>query len=445
MKGEHPVMADRTAENGKMNRMERGTAPKKGTAYGRRAFQGEKIFHERAACHGRGAFRTRKTFRRKDTVHGKRISSGISFGPGKESPAKTKARSRVTQSRPLRYYAVIFSTLALLVTAAFFAPQILFQVQDAILCKDTVLTQQESLNVEALSTTYEKSLRTRMQHYAEGLSENRTFYTTSQNLTVTSEVREYIYSDKGLFSQQVSSFAEQNMLPWYIWEQDYTILRWKQYVIYSDDFSEGVNFILWYVEMQDQNGYVVKLLSDAEDGTIYALKTEGKSYTISDGHESQATEVGVVVDGTRYIDELFWNDHAATQIWGMLAYNYDCLDDSEIKDFHILVGEYGWTGGYMSSDGYDERYVYDEADRKRKDIINSDILARYEAGSTFPEKVRYYMEDDNKVIFQLPYGEARLDVMLEISVDEDSRSYIYNYPDMKIGIRQIYEMIPEFA
>ena len=411
----------------------------------RSASHGRNASYGRNASHGRSASHGREVSYRKDTFRGKRNGIGENSVPGKKVYGKkaTQKRKSVIQSRPLRYYASIFSVLALLIVAAFFAPQILFQVQDAILCKDTVLTQQESLNVEALSTTYEKSLRTRLQNYAEGRAGNRTFYTTSQDLTVTSEVREYIYSDRGLFSQQVSSFAELNMLPGYIWEQDYTILRWKQYVIYSDNFSEGVNFILWYVEMQDQNGYIVKVLSDAEDGTIYAIKTEGKN-SGPGGAESQAFEVDTIVAGNRYIDELFWNDHSATQVWGMLAYDYACLGEGEIKDFYILVEEYGWTGGYMSSNGYDERYVYDETDRKRKDAINSEILANYEAGKMFQEKVRYYMEDHNKIIFQLPYEEAWLDVMMETSVNGESGPY-YDYPEIRIGIRQIYEMIPEFA
>ena len=222
-------------------------------------------------------------------------------------------RRGLNRRRQVRYYAAIFSVLALLIAAAFFAPQILFQVQDAILCRDTVLTQQESLNVDTLSTTYEKSLEKRMQNFAEGLGEGDTFYTTSQSLALTSEVREYVYSDRGLFSNVVNEFAENGLLPWYIWEGDYTILRWKQYVIYSDDFAKGVNFILWYVEMQDPNGVIVKLLADAEDGTIYAIRTESNRY--DDSTES----ADVSIEGRNYIDEIYWSDRGPTQIWGTLA------------------------------------------------------------------------------------------------------------------------------
>nr|WP_304577746.1 hypothetical protein [uncultured Acetatifactor sp.] len=348
-------------------------------------------------------------------------------------------RRGLNRRRQVRYYAAIFSVLALLIAAAFFAPQILFQVQDAILCRDTVLTQQESLNVDTLSTTYEKSLEKRMQNFAEGLGEGDTFYTTSQSLALTSEVREYVYSDRGLFSNVVNEFAENGLLPWYIWEGDYTILRWKQYVIYSDDFAKGVNFILWYVEMQDPNGVIVKLLADAEDGTIYAIRTESNRY--DDSTES----ADVSIEGRNYIDEIYWSDRGPIQIWGTLAYCYECLDDSEIKDFHIMVDEYGWTGNSMNSAANGESYGYDADKPAAREAMDKEMLAFHEEWGALQEKVRYYRDGNDAMGFQLTYGEARLDVLLTIPPMDDKSVYVYGYPDIRIGIRQIYEMIPEFS
>lgn len=351
-------------------------------------------------------------------------------------------RGGMNRRRLLRYYATIFSVLTLLIAAAFFAPQILFHVQDAILCRDTVLTQQESLNVEALSTTYEQSLEKRMQNYAEGLAEGDMFYVTSQSLVLTSEVREYVYSDRGLFSEAVNSFATVGLLPWYIFEADYTILQWKQYVIYSDDFAKGVNFILWYVEMQDPNGVVVKFLGDAEDGTVYALRTESNRY-------SNAVVDGTVVAGERknYIDEICWNERAPLEIWGTLAYQYKCLDESEMKDFYIMVDEYGWIGGGMNTMNNADAYGYIEEDQDlaEREALMQEALAIHEEWEPLQKKIRYYRDGDYAIDFQMTYGEARLDILLEISDGEDEAVYVYGYPDIRIGIRQIYEMIPEFA
>lgn len=353
---------------------------------------------------------------------------------------KKGTRKGILRGRSPRYYAAIFLTLALLIAAAFFAPQIIFGVQDAILCRDTVLTQQESLNVDTLSTTYEKSLEKRMQNFAEGLAEGDTFYTTSQSLALTGEVREYVYSDRGLFSNEVNEFADIGLLPWYIWEADYTILRWKQYVIYSDDFAKGVNFILWYVEMQDPVGVIVKLLADAEDGTIYAIRTESNRYDDS----TEGADVSIE-KRRNYIDEIYWSDRVPTRIWGTLAYCYECLDDSELKDFQIMVDEYGWTGNSMNSATNGESYGYDADDLAAREARDKEMLAFHEGWGALQEKVRYYRDGDDAMGFQLTYGEARLDVLLTISSTDDESVYVYGWPDIRIGIRQIYEMIPEFS
>ena len=47
--------------------------------------------------------------------------------------------------------------------------------------------------------------------------------------------------------------------------------------------------------------------------------------------------------------------------------------------------------------------------------------------------------------FQLTYGESRLHVLLTIPPMDDKSVYVYGYQDIRIGIRQIYEMIPEFS
>ena len=297
---------------------------------------------------------------------------------GKEALQK---RGGMNRRRLLRYYAAIFSVLALLIAAAFFAPQILFHVQDAILCRDTVLTQQESLNVETLSTTYEQSLEKRMQNYAEGLAEGDMFYVTAQDLALTGEVREYVYSDRGLFSEAVNNFASIGLLPWYIWEADYTVLRWKQYVIYSDDFAKGVNFILWYVEMKDSNGVVVKLLGDAEDGTVYALRTESDQY-------SNPAVYGAVETGERknYIDEICGSKRTPLEIWGTLAYQYKCLDESEMKDFYIMLDEYGWIGGGMNT--MPEDYGYTEEDLAEGEALMQEALAMHEEWEPLQKKIR---------------------------------------------------------
>ena len=134
------------------------------------------------------------------------------------------------------------------------------------------------------------------------------------------------------------------------------------------------------------------------------------------------------------------------QKWAVLAYEYACLDESQMKTFYIMVDEYGWDGGNMAGTGYVEGYDdFDVTESKEREALNKEMQALHEEWKSIQEKIRYYREDDDKAVFRLPYGEASLDVLLEIPVTENPIAYRYGYPDVSIGIRQICEMIPEFA
>lgn len=357
--------------------------------------------------------------------------------------AKRKRRSLV------HYYATIVTVLVALIMAAFFAPQLLFQVQDAIWCKDTVLSQQENMNVEALSTTYEQSLGTRMQNYAEGLAAGNSFYVTSQEIQVTDGIREYIYSDRGIYGELVSTLCNVGLLSYTIYGEAYTIEDGKQYVIYSNDYAKGVNFILWYIQLQIEDSFQMKLLVDAEDGTIYAIKTEDQGYMLSENQKAERER--------RYLDQFEWSDEDAITMWGLLARMYGVLDPEQIKNFEIMVNEYGWTDsdlinkiiGYNNYD-YDETFSRAEAQAEIDAYIHEqnaiEIFNVYkEEWTSFLGKIQYNMETDDTIVFRLPYGDAKLDMALEIPIWGTETTYIYGCPDLIMGIRQIYEMIPGFA
>ena len=53
-------------------------------------------------------------------------------------------------------------------------------------------------------------------------------------------------------------------------------------------------------------------------------------------------------------------------------------------------------------------------------------------------------EAEDRISFQIPYGEdTTLDAVLYI--EEQDRVKEFLFPDVTAGIRQIYELIPEFA
>ena len=47
--------------------------------------------------------------------------------------------------------------------------------------------------------------------------------------------------------------------------------------------------------------------------------------------------------------------------------------------------------------------------------------------------------------FRLPYQEVSLEVRMEIGEVGQQSKYINIYPQLLTGIREIYELIPEFA
>ena len=264
---------------------------------------------------------------------------------------RVRTRKRGTY---FRYYIITASILTLLIALAFFTPQIIFQVQDMILCKDTSLSRQENVNVESLSTTYEKSLETRMTDYAEGLAGDDAFYVASQNLSINEELSAYFYSDSCIYGNYISALIYAQLLPYDLWEMEYSVSQWKQYVIYSDNFTKGVNFILWYIELQDSAGRIFKILADAEDGTIYAIKTEGNPVFQEPELVDESYE-------QRYFMDEF--GRSAVEMWGFCALYYAAIDE-ETKNFYILMEELGWEEVSMISGS-------ETMDKEREMVLNA--------------------------------------------------------------------------
>lgn len=341
-----------------------------------------------------------------------------------------RRKKRIPKGRPIHGYVIVPSVLAVLVAVAFFTPQAIFRVQDAILCRNMNLSRQESLNVEALSTSYERLLTERMTNYAEGVARDEDFYVASQNLSMNEELNDYLYSDTGLYGEFISDFINANLLPSGLWELEYSVSQWKQYVIYSDNFTNGVNFILWYIELQDAEGKIFKLLADAEDGTIYAVKTEGSGVNPNEKTRKERNHYA----------EYIFQDEIATRVWGFCATYYGALDEETQKEFQILM-EMGWTAAILGGEEvssemdaiYDERTMVMEAQNNHgrwKDIR---------------EMIVYKMDGEHRIDFSLPYGDFTIDAVLEIAEQDGMVWDMYGCPYLTTGIRQIYEMIPEFA
>lgn len=367
---------------------------------------------------------------------------------GRRSPGQKNTRKR---GRKLYYYGMELLALILLITAAFFTPQIIFQIQERILCGDTVLGQRESINVEALSATYEKSLAARMMNFAEGMADAEKFYLSSQELEITGEVRDYVDGSMKLFEEFIYVLMDAGLLSKEIW--DYDITQAKQYVIYSDNYARGVNFILWYIEMENNYGERLKLLADAEDGTLYALKTEDniRMWERND---------------LPYEFLFFGNDYSAGELWCYFMVYYGGTNENSAVLLQNIANITGYTINeiletYPDMENIPQpelRYFVeqfeadasgasigidvDEAGNKELDLFQSDdIIVGENAG--------YLIRDRGSASYLLPFGNGRLEVVMETGNLEELEKLIvqniYKEPDIIIGIREIYEMIPEFT
>lgn len=318
--------------------------------------------------------------------------------------------------------------LVLLVAIAFYLPQVIFQVQDSLLCAKTILDEKESVDVEALGTTYEKSLYKRLLNFAEGLAAGEEFYVASQNLEVTQEVYDFLQAGVGLYEGIFTALIELDIIPVLFWEEGVVVNQWKQYVIYSDDYAKGVNFILWYIEVKDSSDAVVKLLVDAETGTMYAAKTEDNQHFYYDS------------DGS-YLYSDTWMEDVAPNFWYYLASSYEASMAGEITsswnvlngesevNFNNVDGEVGMS--YVES--YDET-VQKEMTAKLAESQKESL--RENAG---------YWKEGRTMCFRLPYQEVSLEIRLEVGEVKKESKYINIYPQVLAGIRQVYELIPEFA
>ena len=170
-------------------------------------------------------------------------------------------------------------------------------------------------------------------------------------------------------------------------------------------------------EMQDDDGGIFKLLADAEDGTIYGIKMEGSSLS------------GSISNYKEFMEMLRYGDRTI-EAWTYFAAYYEAISD-DMKEVLLWAEQMGIDVNSVDSGpaSYETEISIHDEDEARRQILNNVFT--------------YQNETENRIRFQLPYGEAELDVLLDIEEQEKNKFYLF--PNTTMGIRQIYEMIPEFA
>lgn len=330
---------------------------------------------------------------------------------------KGQKRGRKRKGKVPFMFAAELLILAILLAGASFAPQVIFFVQDSLLCDKTMLGTRENMDVESLSISYEKSLGLRMGDFAEGLSAGKKYYVASQDLDINYEVQEYVNSEYGIYQEFIIIFSEIGYFSLGLFGPDMEphVNQWKQYVIYGDLYAKGVNFILWYIEVENMEGDILKLLTDAETGTLYAVKLERSLY-----------QSGVVITNS------LWDIDVSVALWNFFS-NY--FEASVGEDNIDLLGEF--------TKKIQEKYLENKYSEYEMCIAEDEDTFEF-----FVRDNAGFHHEKDLSSFYLPYGEGSLEICLQLEYpfnEPNLDGYYSSLPNVTMGVRQIYEMIPEFA
>lgn len=341
--------------------------------------------------------------------------------------------------RAVKYCAAIM-VFILLVLSALCLPKMFFDVSDSLMYGKVTLAEQEDPDVLALTTGYEESLYRRLSGFAEGLAGQRQYYVDKQPKELTEEIRTFLFESEfrydtygvlgdviiGLFSDAMGFSREEFGQRMRIGQTALELYQWKQYVIYSDDYAQGVNFILWCFCLKNAIGDDLTILMDARDHTVYAVQMTGGMDLQSLGKEKE------------YEINRF-SLYAKYELWGILNIYYEIISMNAFEDFERLYASTveiydNWSITAAEMDGV----LYDTAGKEVKINLRSGSDELCNADGE-----RFYEENGaGGWDYSLPLGGNKI----TFETYGFEKSY-YSAPKDTVhvmGIREIYELIPEF-
>lgn len=320
-----------------------------------------------------------------------------------------------------KIYITGMSILAALVCVAFFAPQMLFSLQDKMRSGGYLFFHLEQQDITLLGNSYETSLYYRLERFAQAVESEADIYVTSQEMTTGQEMQviyEFLMTDKGLYQESLLMWVDSGLFSREIVSESFEVTDWRQYVIYSDNFANGVNFILWYVELEYRDGQSCKILFDAETGSVYAVTAQNQFMNVLYGDEAQGLTT------SKMLDYFVWNfgdtkDSVLNNLWMVSAYL--CGGFNELIDGNesmVIIKNYDYDLKQM----YDTESTYVDASPENvlQDRLKDMDMSAWSVS-----------EEEGKIDFHLPY-------------EGGSLSYRIDLFKNTIGFPAIYERIPEF-
>lgn len=312
--------------------------------------------------------------------------------------------------------------LILLIVMAFLAPKLIFAVQDVRRCSEVKAGAWELMDVTSFaSSAYDTALYNRLARFASELAAGKQFYVTAQSGIDQEAVRQLLLPGEALYFNGLWLLIDSGLLP--VEVQTYDILEAKQYVIYGDDFAEGVNFIIWYIELGTGEEAFVKLLVDARTGEIYAAAADSKVlpwYAMdnkkADGKASLQNRLGIMEEDMPELATTFayWFGGAErsgyTDLYGQYQLSVDYADDNN-------------SAGYGIEQPYTD--LSEEAEEKLQELL-TEATWRIDDGG-------------NDIGFTFPYGSCSLDFEMRLTDREGADGTVL------IGFPELYDRIPEFT
>lgn len=362
----------------------------------------------------------------------------------------------------LTAYGTAVLALTLLIVAAFQGPEIAFAVQDGIRCSQVISASSEKLDIASFNTGYETDLYRRLTRFAEGLARGDQYYVTVQDMELTSSIMVLGNFEKIAQSSGLEMLVHYLRMMGKNTAYDNTqVTCWKQCVIYGDDFAGGVNFILWYLELDSG----VKLLADGETGQIYGARVNfsTSSWEIEEGMPRDDEVAGVMKEAYLWMQRKVFTYSERWNTAAILGNEFGGLDITE-RLFWLEGNEYSIEIEETEA-GMGAMRVITDRDPKSNVSVWPDTAIETDAGQAVEEeagleeqgyqlaemedffaRLRWREDEEDKCInFCYPFGKGELNLRFQldsglVSTDRDVTFYI----DMIFGFPEIYELIPEF-
>ena len=325
--------------------------------------------------------------------------------------------------KPGRY---IFSAagLILLIVMAFLAPKLIFAVQDTRRCSEVKSGAWELMDVTSFDSAYETDLYSRLFRFASELADGRQFYVAAQSGIDREAVRQLLLPGEALYFNGLWLLIDCGLLP--VDVQVYDILETKQYVIYGEDFAEGVNFIVWYIELgTDGEEPFVKLLVDARTGENYATAADSK---ILPWYDLKNSKKGNAEPSLQ--KRLGMLDEDMPEVAVNFAYWFGGAENSGSLN---VYGQYQEQISVDYAEGY---YTIFDADGQSTELSEEEAEKLQELMT----EATWWIEDGgNDIGFVFPYGSCSLDFEMRLIDREGGNGTVL------IGFPELYGRIPEFT